>query len=168
MTSIRVRPRFRKLVREPMEKLQTDLEHHVAQAEGRVVKGNSSPGFLVLKVPPEDTHFWSPQLSLEFEETEEGTLIRGLYGPNPGLWALFAFGYAVIGIMALFTAIISSSAISLGKESPFLWLLPVYAVLALGLYLVGQFGQKLGAAQTFMLHHFFEEAIGDRVHVGLI
>lgn len=169
MTSIRVRPRFKQLVKLPPDELQAHLEERLSAPDAICVKGNSAPGFIVIQIPHQEQHFWSPQLSLELEEDEEegGTIVRGLYGPNPTIWALFTFGYATVGILALFTAIISFSTISLGKESPFVWLLPFYALAGLGLYFVSQFGQKLGAEQTFQIHHFFEEAIGDRVRIHL-
>jgi hypothetical protein len=34
------------------------------------------------------------------------------------------------------------------------------------LYFVAQTGQKMGAEQTFQLHHFFEESIGETVHIS--
>ena len=39
------------------------------------------------------------------------------------------------------------------------------AMAALVLYLVAQFGQKIGAEQMFTLHHFFEDSIGHRIHI---
>jgi hypothetical protein len=126
------------------------------------------PGFIVLNVRKQEEHFWSPQLSLSFEvdeENEEFTIIRGLYGPNPTVWALFTYGYAALGILATFLGMYGFSQYTLGQNAAILWSLPVFAVLALVLYLVAQFGQKLGAEQMFTLHHFFEDSVGHRIHI---
>ncbi|MGF1534786.1 MAG: hypothetical protein ACFCUI_13870 [Bernardetiaceae bacterium] len=168
MTSIRIRPRFRQIIpgEQPAE-VQDYLLACLDRENAPCVRGNHSPGFLVIMIPPSEQHFWSPQLSIEFEEHEKGTLIRGLYGPNPSIWALFAFGYATIGVMTMFISIISFSAISLGSDSPFVWLLPFFVLAGMGLYALAQFGQKLGSEQTFRIHHFLEEALESRIRINL-
>jgi hypothetical protein len=37
--------------------------------------------------------------------------------------------------------------------------------MATGLYFVSQIGQKLGAEETFALHHFVEENLGVKIHI---
>ena len=164
MTSLRIRPRFSQIISEPQvkieERMKTKLKEPDIDCVGRVI-----PGFIVLKIPQSERHYWSPQLSLSLEEHEEGTLVRGLYGPNPTVWAMFTFGYSALGLIALFIAIIGSSKVSLGLEAPILWVLPVLAGLAVILYFVAQTGQKIGVEQTFTIHHFYEEAIGQKVHI---
>jgi hypothetical protein len=127
------------------------------------------PDFIVLNIRQQDKHFWSPQLSISFEPDEddpEFTVIRGLYGPNPTVWALFTYGYAAIGIIATFLGMYGFSQYSLGQDATILWALPILALMALVLYIIAQFGQKIGAEQMFTLHHFFEDSIGHRIHVG--
>jgi hypothetical protein len=129
---------------------------------------NILPNFIVLNIRAQDQHFWSPQLSISFEPDEENpefTVIRGLYGPNPTVWALFTYGYAALGILGTFLGMYGFSQYSLGQPSAILWSLPVLAILALVLYIVAQFGQKVGAEQMFTLHHFFEDSIGHRIHI---
>ncbi|MGB0368314.1 MAG: hypothetical protein ACPGD8_02845, partial [Flavobacteriales bacterium] len=125
------------------------------------------PGFIVLKILPKDQHFWSPQLSLSFEENVESgkTTIRGLYGPNPTVWAIFTFGYGAVSISALFLGLYGFSQYWLNQDASILWFIPFFGLAALILYLVAQFGQKLGVEQTFALHHFFEESVGHRIHI---
>jgi hypothetical protein len=164
MTSFRIRPRFQVIVSAPpdtvLERLQTTLSNPDCPFVGRVI-----PGHAVLKIPAEARHFWSPQLDLSIEAHERGTLVRGLYGPHPDVWLLFTLGYGVISISSLFVSIFGFTRVSLGLAAPILWLLPVLGSLALLLYLASQVGQKLGAAQTFTLHHFFEQTIGDKVNI---
>jgi hypothetical protein len=124
-------------------------------------------GHISVKIPEEDRHFWSPQLdlSIEQEEGEGKTLIRGHYGPNPNTWALFTYGYVVLGILFVFVGIWGMSKMTLHKPAPELWLLLVISGLAAGLYILAQFGQKLGAEQMFRLHFFYQKAIGENIRI---
>jgi hypothetical protein len=149
-----------------MQEIQALIEEGLTK-EGCDCTATVSPGFIVLRIPPEERHYWSPQLTITLEETEEeGTVIRGLYGPNPTVWAMFFYGYAALGILGLFTAMVGTSQWMLKKPAPILWALPVFAGLALILYVIAQTGQKLGAEQTFTLHHFYEDTVGKRVHIA--
>ena len=124
------------------------------------------PGHLYIKIDPSHQHFWSPQLHLTFEEESEQVLVRGLYGPNPTVWALIFFGYVALGILSLFIGMWGFSRYSLGMDATVLWAIPMFGVMALVLYIAGQMGQKLGAQQMFDIHHFYEAITKDKVIVG--
>lgn len=166
MTSIRIRPRFKGVYSITPEQVEKHVREHLKLPDCPCT-AKITTGFIVLYVLPKDQHFWSPQLSLSFEKDEESdkTIIRGLYGPNPTVWAIFTFGYGAIAILALFIGFYGFSQYSLGQNASILWSLPILAVAALVLYLVAQFGQKLGVEQTFTLHHFFENSVGHRIHI---
>ena len=165
MTSFRIRPRFR---------LQVDIQPE--EVKERFRKGTAVPGapctaayfpeHIILRLPEEEQHFWSPRLELALEEQSEGTLIRGLYGPSPQVWTMFTIAYGATGTLALFIAIIGTSQLMLDLPGHVLWALPVLGGFALFLYLASQTGQKLGAEQTFTLHHFFEHTVGKKVPVS--
>lgn len=124
--------------------------------------GLATEGYARIKIPAEDRHYWSPELSIMMEdmEGEEGTLIRGLYGPAPAVWTMFIFFYAFIGFAIMVIAIIGFSRMSLDMPAPILWWLPVLFVILLSIYLVSFFGQKIGHDQMETLHHFLEESLG--------
>ena len=164
MTSFRVRPRFQQTSVIPMEEIQEKVRQYLQRPEADCV-GRIIPGYIVLTVPEEDLHFWSPRLSLSLEEHEGGTLIRGLYGPAPSIWLMFAFGYGLLAFLFMIVAIIGFSRMSLGLSSPILWALPFLGGGLVTLYVMAQVGQKIGVEQTFTLHHFFEEAINEKIHV---
>ena len=159
MSSLRIRPRFQQTLDSTPAQFQQAVKAQLEKPNARCV-GTVIPDFIILKIPQGERHFWSPQLSLSLEEEQGKTLIRGLYGPNPSVWAIFFFGYAALGILGLFAAIIGFSRMSLGLDAQILWLLPLFAGIALALYLGAQAGQKVGAAQMFTLHHFLEEVTG--------
>ena len=164
MTSLRIRPRFNQIIPAPCEKIEERMKLRLKEPQSICV-GSVIPGFIVIKIPRSERHYWSPQLSLSLEEHEEGTFVRGLYGPNPTVWAMFTFGYSALAVIALFISIIGFSKVSLGLEAPILWVLPVLVIMALVLYFIAQTGQKIGVEQTFTIHHFYEEAMGEKVHI---
>lgn len=46
-----------------------------------------------------------------------------------------------------------------------LWTIPVFAAIAVILYISAQTGQKLGAQQMFDIHHFYEEIAENRIEI---
>jgi hypothetical protein len=128
--------------------------------------GSVIEGHITLKIPAVEQHYWSPQLNISLEESEGGTEISGIYGPHPGVWSAFFYGYAAIGLLAMFLSVWACALWMLKKDASIAWGLPVLGGLALVLYMVAQGGQKVGAEQTFTLHHFFEDTIGGKTHIN--
>ena len=165
MTSFRVRPKFRiECTCKPQNlvaRINNSLENKHEQIEGKVFLTHG-----LFRIVPEHQHFWSPQLNVSFEETDDGTILRGMYGPHPTVWAVFLFGYAILGLSTFFITIIGLVKYSLHIESQILWFLPFLVGGLILLYIVAQTGQKMGVEQTFQLHHFFEESIDEQVHIS--
>ena len=111
-------------------------------------------------LPVDQQHYWSPRLTISMEETEDGTIIRGLYGPRPAVWTMFVFFYALIALAIMVVGTIGLSRLSLDKPGTVLWWIPVLVVIFLSLYLVSYFGQKWSGDQMVVLHEFFEESVG--------
>lgn len=164
MSSFRIRPRFKQLIKGQQEVIEQQVSTALG-AEKQFVF-NHLPGHIYISIHPSHRHFWSPQLHLTFEQEAENVVVRGLYGPNPSLWAVFFFGYIVLGLLALFIGVWGFSLWSLGKDATVLWGIPVLGALALVLYLASQAGQKFGAQQMFDIHHFYEQTVKDKVEVS--
>jgi hypothetical protein len=163
MSSFRLRPRFKHHITGQKDSLERRIKDALTDHEKFVVQ--HLPGHLVIKLKPGLRHNWSPQLQLSFEQDEQVVVVRGLYGPNPTLWAIFFFGYLALSVLSLFVAVWGFSLWSLGKPAGILWLIPVFSVIALILYLAAQGGQKLGAQQMFDLHHFYESLTQSSVSI---
>ena len=164
MTSFRIRPRFKHIIRAQ----QDELEQHICEAlkqDEQFVYSYLS-GHVYIRMEASQRHFWSPHLHLSFEQEGENVVVRGLYGPNPALWALFFFAYIIIGLLALFIGMWALSLWSLGKDLAILWTLPVLGAIALLLYVASQTGQKFGAQQMFDIHHFYESIVKSKVEVS--
>lgn len=158
LPSYRIRPRFQVeselSVSDLTNKIRRGLEDETS------IKARIIEGFITLYFPSEEQHFWSPQLSLNMYESENGTLLRGIYGPRPAVWTMFVFFYSIIGFAILIIAIFGFSNLSLGNNAHILWLIPVLIVLFLSLFLTSYFGQRLSHNEMIRLHHFVEKSTG--------
>ncbi|AFK01816.1 hypothetical protein Emtol_0663 [Emticicia oligotrophica DSM 17448] len=168
MTSFRSRPKFKitseKKVSEIIQLLTDSLDATKLPIEGKVFSTHG-----LLRIKPEEQHYWSPQLSISFEETEDHkTIIRGMYGPHPSVWAIFLMGYVFFGLGIFFLTMIGLVRMSLKLDASILWLVPVFVIGAIVEWFMAQTGQKVGAEQTFMIHHFFEDALNDHIHISKI
>ena len=141
------------------------VTHARAHPERCEVKSFS--GYVSLHVVEKDSHYWSPRLSLSLEPEGEGkTRVEGTYGPNTNVWAAFLYGYMLVGSIGLFAGLLGACQCTLGMQAWGLWIAAVMALIAVGMYLSAQFGQKIGAQQTFLLHQIYEEAVGRSVEIG--
>lgn len=163
MSSFRIRPRFKHFITADKEELERRIS--MALAQEKQFTYYHIPDHICIKIHPSERHIWSPQLDLSFEQEGETVIVRGLYGPNPTLWALFFFGYILLGLFAIFLGIWGLSVWMIGGDISILWGIPGLGLAAFLLYLFGQTGQKLGAQQLFDIHHFFETITTDRILV---
>ena len=164
MSSFRLRPRFMHYTSSTQEEIEQMVRQEI-EKEDEVCDLRVLSGHIRVRIKEEERHFWSPQLDLSIEKEDGKTLIRGFYGPNPNTWALFTYGYVILGILFTFDAIWCLSKWSLDKPAPESWSLLIIAALALALYIIAQFGQKIGAEQMYKLHFFYQRVIGERVTI---
>ncbi|NGP77333.1 hypothetical protein G3570_11855 [Balneolaceae bacterium YR4-1] len=158
----RIRPRIRvESTLSPdqiYENISENLEKYNPKIQGTVL-----PGYATISPAEANQHYWSPQLTISIELKENGSLIRGLYGPKPHAWTMFVFFYSIIGFTTLIVSMIGLSYWSLGKDASILWFVPALTLLFLSLYLVAYLGQKFGQKQMIYLHHFMEKCLGERI-----
>lgn len=166
MSSFRIRPKFEILVEKSASEIIA-LTKEKLKTPDAPCSGTAMQDHITLRILKPERHYWSPQLSiLLFSDGDENlTTVKAVYGPMPNVWTLFTVSYLAISVLVIFISIVGFSQMSLGMESNILWFLPFLGGLAVFLYLLSQFGQKLGAEQMFTLHHFFEEVIGQRIHI---
>jgi hypothetical protein len=158
----RIRPRIK--VETPLKSEQIIKKIKSELSDEQVLcSGQTTSRFATICPPEKDQHFWSPQLTITIEDTDEGALVRGLYGPRPSVWTMFVFFYSIIGFAAMIVAMIGLSYWSLGQSARILWLVPGLIFLFLSLYLVAYTGQKFGHRQMTNLHRFMEKCLGEEI-----
>ncbi len=156
-----VRPRFQVEVPHALEEITSRIRSGLKQ-ENSPCQGKINKDFVTLQLHTDEQHFWSPQLTLSIEKTEEGSLLRGLYGPRPTVWTMFVFFYTAIGFSALIIAIVGLTNRMFDEPSNILWWIPVLLIAFLSLYWVAYKGQKLSHDQMVKLHQFLEDTVGVR------
>ena len=165
MSSFRLRPQFSihlpGVVDEVRQQLAEDLKRH-----GEKFDVKSFPGYLSLRVPEEEQHYWSPQLQISLDADDGQTCLAGIYGPNTNMWASFLYGYLIVGSVGLFSGLLGACQLCIGDSPWGLWIFGAMVAAAAALYLSAQMGQKLGARQTFELHQIVEAAVGRTIEIS--
>lgn len=166
MSSFRLRPRFSHVIDLGVEAAcELIVNHARAHAERCEVK--SFPGYVSLHVVEKDSHYWSPRLSLSLEPEGEGkTRVDGTYGPSTNVWAAFLYGYMLVGSIGVFSGLLGACQFWLDMQAWGLWIATAMLLIAVGMYISAQLGQKIGAQQTFLLHQIYEGAVGQSVEIG--
>lgn len=158
MVQFRMRPTFERQFNCPpkqiTQRLRTAFEHPDV-----TYRSDFYPHHIVVSVPSEEEHFWSPQLSLDLESTSEGTTVRGIYAPRPSVWTMFMAMYAFAAFGGTIGLVFGSSQWSLGMDATGLWALPGAAVLAACTYGLALVGQWLSRDQIDALRSFTDEAL---------
>jgi hypothetical protein len=158
MEKIEIRPRFHYQSPLAPEVLLKALEEALAK-ENSPINGLVIDQHVYLRIPYEDQHFWSPQLSLEVEATDSGSQVNGLFGPRESVWLMYIFFYALMGFLIMVVMIMGFSQLNLGLSARILWALPVLLLLLVMAFFTAKAGQKLGHDEMHLLYDFFRNAI---------
>jgi hypothetical protein len=161
MELFEVRPRFTKTLALSMEEIGNKVKSGLINYPE--IKAVVNPNFIVIKVPGEEQHLWTPQLSIQMETDESGknTILYGLYGPRSDVWMLFMFLYFVCGLLTLFISIIGLSQYQLGMSAYILWLIPFTLGGIFVLWFTSRTGQRLGRKEMRMINDFVDKYICD-------
>ena len=140
---------------ELLSRMRARLARKDCPAEGNVLRSGAE-----LSTCERDIHFWSPHLSVEIREREDGShYVHGRFGPNPGLWMLFMTVYATIGLFGVLAAMFGISQ-SILHEPPWAFAgVPLSVFLGAFTYGAVFIGQGLGAEEMYMLRSFVDHCI---------
>ncbi len=154
---VKLRPRFQ-------IKLTTSKE----EALDKLEKGGQDP-FLVkrvddhvfIKFKKSHAHFWSPQLHLEINDSDEGlSRLYGLFGPNPTLWTFFMFIHFGVATFFIIFGIWAYSYAALDEPYGFqVGAMIFMVVLWFVLYAFGRAGRRKGKPQMNELYGFMKGAL---------
>ncbi len=93
------------------------------------------------KTRAEEAKWWSPELSISIEQSENGTLIREVMGPNPETFTFTIFGIIGGSVLCFFAVMLALSQLNLGLSPTLslvvaalalLFILIIYSTIALG------------------------------------
>jgi len=90
-----LRPRFKVELNQNNETLLKAFESAKNTQKEFII--NRVDDHVFIKLPKEKQQFWSPQLHLEINESEnDSSTLHGLFGPNPTVWTMFMFFHFIV------------------------------------------------------------------------
>ncbi|MFN0246422.1 MAG: hypothetical protein ACKV2T_05915 [Kofleriaceae bacterium] len=116
---------------------------------------------LIITVPADKRHFWSPWLTVEIEPRSTGSKLSALFSPHPSIWTGYMFGYLGLGIVVMFSLIFAGSvAMTDGGGSPWsLWVAGGAVMCGIGMWWASSIGQRLASTQMDDLRTALENSI---------
>lgn len=159
-SEIHLRPRFKIDFDDSQEHILQKFKSNLAEGDCKYCS-KIVDGHIVIDVPKEDDHFWSPQLQIEIEKAEdEKSTVKGLFGPKPTVWTLFMFIHFALGTAFIAFSIMGYVQYMLKKDNTFaLTMIVVIPVIWVLMYFFGRIGRRAGHKQMEELHHFVEKTL---------
>ena len=167
MTRPRLRPSFREELPVSIP-LLTEVLVEALKDEDSVLRGKVSAKSADILVRRSDRHFFSPYLSLAFDERDGKPVMFGRFSPAPGVWSGFLASYALLGTVALFGSIFAFSQWSIGASPTALYAVAIALVLLASSYGSTFIGQNLGMEQMYVMRHFVDRCIERAVEKGAL
>ena len=158
MSSLQLRPRFRKTVDLEAQQIKDRVNRHIKRPD-KQIDATVIDNHVILRLLSDEQHYWSPQLSLQLHENDQGTLIRGLYGPDPKVWTLFIFLYTGVGFIGLIGLMYGLAQWSLGMSPVVLWIGLAAGIMEFVIYLVASAGKRIASEQMALLQQEFDKIL---------
>ncbi|MDD3723557.1 MAG: GTP-binding protein [Lutibacter sp.] len=163
-SELHLRPRFKLHFNESQQKLITKFQSNVKNTNCnycvKVIDGH-----IVIDIPAEENHFWSPQLHIEIEQVKENkSIVKGLFGPKPQVWIFFMFIHFVMAIAFIGFSIMAYVKRTLKSDYKMALIITfVLPILWIVMYFLGRLGKKRGHQQMDELHGFMMETLNKKV-----
>ncbi|MEH6537616.1 MAG: GTP-binding protein [Psychroserpens sp.] len=158
--NIILRPRFKFHIKHDNEMLLKLFEDTKEIQSDFIVSRIDDHVFV--KIPKAKQHFWSPQLHLEInkDDTDNQSIIYGLFGPNPTVWTMFMFFHFVAAALLIGFGIWAYVNWSLDNDYAIqLFITLLMMVIWFALYFGGRLGKRTGMDQMYELHHFMRDTL---------
>ena len=154
-SDIHLRPRFKIDFDESQEKILKKFKDNLNDTHCKYC-GKIVDEHIVIDIPSEENHFWSPQLNIEIEKVgAENAIVKGLFGPKPQVWTLFMFFHFAIAVAFIGFSVMAyvkwtlktnyTLALTVVISLPGLWVI---------MYFLGRIGRKKGHKQMDELYAF--------------
>ena len=156
-----LRPRFKidfdESEKDLMERFKSNLNDGNCKYCSKIVDQH-----IVIDIPFDEDHFWSPQLNIEIIKGEKSeSIVKGLFGPKPQVWTLFIFLHFAVGITFLIFLTLLYVKWTFGTSLTFPLIMVIVLPIIWGtLYTIGRLGRKKGEIQMEELHGFMMDTLG--------
>ena len=159
-SDIHLRPRFKMDLEESQQKLISKFEENLKDGDCKYCC-KIVDGHIVIDVPKDENHFWSPQLNIEIEKGEHNkTVVKGLFGPKPQVWTLFMFFHFAAAVAFIGFAVMAYVQWTLKMDHSFaLMMVIALPVLWFVMYFLGRWGKSTGHKQMDELYKFMMKTL---------
>ena len=154
-----LRPRFKIELEQNNESVLQDFENKKKTQSEFIISRVDDHVFI--KFPKKDQHFWSPQLHLEINKTDENTsTLHGLFGPNPTVWTMFMFFHFIVASLFIAFGIWGYTNWSLKSDYGIQLLIALLMIVSwVVLYFIGRLGKATGKDQMHLLYDFMNKIL---------
>ena len=154
-----LRPRFKIELEQNNESVLQDFENKKKTQSEFIISRVDDHVFI--KFPKQDQHFWSPQLHLEINKTDENTsTLHGLFGPNPTVWTMFMFFHFIVAGLFIAFGIWGYTNWSLKSDYGIQLLIALLMIVSwVVLYFIGRLGKATGKDQMHLLYDFMNKIL---------
>ncbi len=122
--------------------------------------------YVELHIPPSHVRFWSPHLSLSFEDDGSHTRVRGRFAPRNEVWTLIWVVYLLLAFSAFFLLMVECASWMLGRATWF-GIAACVALAGIGvIYVLSQIGQRLSADQMQALRDDWQQVMDRELMQG--
>ena len=159
-SDIHLRPRFKMNFEETQQEIISKFESNLNSGDCKYCS-KIVDGHIIIDVPTEENHFWSPQLNIEIEKNEgTETIVKGLFGPKPQVWTLFMFFHFAVAFAFIGFAITAYVQWSLKTDySLALTVVIALPILWFVMYFLGRIGKSTGHKQMDELYQFMMKTL---------
>lgn len=152
INKVLLKPRFKLEVEQKKEEVLHSLNERL-NMKSCEFRSKFAGYHVVIDVSEKEEHYWSPQLQVEIIEENDQTIVKGLLSPKPKVWTFFMFLHFVVAIAFFVFFVMFYTQYSLKQDYKFTLAMCIAMPIAwIALYLIGQFGKKLGYNQMVQLH----------------
>jgi hypothetical protein len=153
-----MRPTFAVQLPLPAEESIGRIRSQIAGSDSRVrtLSAGKCADFFIDEA---ERRFWSPYLSVQVQDSEGGSLLRGRFSPRPEIWTFVMFVYFLMAFVILFGISFGYVQWAIG-ESPWGFLAaPVGVLVIVLLHAASLVGQRLSTDQTEQLRARLDEVL---------
>jgi len=152
-SDIHLRPRFKMNFNESQDVLISKFKKNL-KSENCNYCSKIVDGHIIIDVPEDENHFWSPQLNIEIETMHaDTTIVKGLFGPKPQLWTLFMFFHFAVAVAFIGFSIMAYVQWTLKEDySMALMIVIGLPILWVVMYFLGRIGRRKGHKQMDELY----------------
>jgi len=163
-SDIHLRPRFKMDFNESQQEIISKFKDNLKDGECKYCS-KIVDGHIIIDVPVEENHFWSPQLNIEVEKDEnDETIVKGLFGPKPQVWTMFMFFHFAVAAGFIGFSVMAYVQWSLKTNYSFALIMVIgLPILWVVMYFLGRIGKRTGHQQMDELYKFMMKTLDKKI-----